>query len=319
MTAKRMIQVDRFVGMQKVCEGRVKDLEIEKNSGVPSATRLTAKSKGGRESLDQQSESRALPEVLQIRCPSCTKLYEVHSKDVRGRQPQFECVLCHCRFSFSFPPAQPDDIQCKILSHSHMKRALESKTLNGSESAYLKTCPKCAALNPLRSLECYSCGVIFSRVEGMPREAHLRAQPSLLKKWKSILNDYENQELHEEFLQSCIAVQALDFARDRYQEAIAMQGIDPIGEQMVRRVDGLKNETKEPSNKSNLLQGSLLHNLLMRYWRAFPLALGVIFVFIGLIGKTNRNMVGVGITLLLLSVGFVYIMNGRVKWNDFIR
>jgi ribosomal protein L40E len=306
--------------LKKIKKEFIIEIEDSGNQGSSSVKTFDGEAMTQIEREPGRNKPKAqLPDVLQIRCPSCTKLYELQTKDVRGHQPQFECVFCHCRFAFSFPPSNPYDIQCRVISHSHMKRALEGKNLTGAESAYLKTCPKCAALNPLRSLECYSCGVIFSRVEGLPRDAKLRAQPSLLKKWKAVLADYENQELHEDFLQSCTAVQALEFAKDRYQEMISVQGIDPIGDQILKRIEGLKNETIIADQPMLVLPQAKVFQVLKRYYRAAPLLIGIFLVLIGLIGKTNRNMVGVGITVLILSLGVVYILNGKVRWNDFIR
>ncbi len=168
---------------------------------------------------------------LKIRCPSCTKLYEVESEEIHSETPLFQCISCDSRFSFEYPPTEPLNVLCfpvtlnlaEVLSTDAGHQA--SPLLHAEPGTQeMKSCPKCGALNGRRAKECYSCHVLFERLEGLPKDPSLKAQPSLVRKWKNLVENFENEKLHEEFLMACHQMDALRFATLKYEELKSAQG-----------------------------------------------------------------------------------------------
>lgn len=196
---------------------------------------------------------------MKIRCPSCAKLYEVENDDITSETPLFQCISCESRFSFEYPPADPKNVICFKVSLEQpepeppskeetfasilkSERAIDAErqsmeTEPGSQE--MKSCPKCGALNGRRSKECYSCHVIFEKLEGLHKDPSLKAQPSLVRKWKNLVENFDNEDLHDEFIRSCHELDALKFAIMKYEDLKSAQGGDPQCDQMIARINSL--------------------------------------------------------------------------------
>lgn len=255
---------------------------------------------------DSQHESVANlnSEKFKLRCPSCAKLYEVDSVDIETVSPQFQCVSCDCRFTFAYPPINPDHIVCSVVN------ALGHLSLQTEQ----KTCPKCAAISPAEAEECYSCRVIFARLEGLPADSTLRAQPSLVRKWKMLMEDFTDETKHEEFVSSCQQVEALSFAFSKYNDMKQALGGDALCERMLLRVQKLSEVSGQTAVKENslakksgrsrpwtgyIVPGAYIMCALLILWGSFSLA--------------NRNLVGVGVAIACLMTGVILSGKGRVN------
>jgi hypothetical protein len=260
---------------------------------------------------------------LKIRCPACAKLYEVQTSDIRTEAPLFQCMSCDCRFSFDYPPSNPDLIQSFLVSTPTLEEKLsESLRHHNAEhcvdvnQADLKACPKCAALNSRRSQECYSCHVLFEKLEGLPLDKNLRAQPSLVRKWKILIENFQNESLHEEFIRSCQHLEALRFALSKYEEIRQAQGGDPLCDEMISRIQTIMLVGLQQQNK-NQPQDSQAKLKWQKYLYWGPFGLSSILILMGMINLGHRNLIGVGVALAVMSAGLIIMVKGRLSLSDF--
>ena len=240
-------------------------------------------------------------EKIRLRCPSCAKLYEVKSADIRESSPQFQCVACQCRFTFDFPvPA----------GEMALARAVDAESQD-------RECRKCGALNKAQSQECYNCQVLFSKVEDLPLDPTLRAQPSLVRKWKLLLQNFDDISQHEAFLMNCHQLDALRFATLKYEEIRIEHGRSAICDQMLRRIRAMSEVAlmNRPADRGDEAKKVSAWSRML-IWSPYVLSLGLIVW--GSAGLAHRNMVGVGVAIACLATGLILIVRGKLSRHDFM-
>jgi hypothetical protein len=184
--------------------------------------------------------------------------------------------------------------------------------------------------------------VIFERLEGLPDDPAMKAQPSLVRRWKELLEDYANDFKHGEFLMACHDLDALNFARHKYEQIRQMQGQDEIADRMIARVDALQ-RIEEPTGSVSQPKAteskyeprvrtkpsvdilSLQKNepkaeppKWMRFVLMAPFAISFLLILLGVVLSGQRNMIGTGIAVALLSYGLITGLRGPLKMKDFL-
>jgi len=276
---------------------------------------------------------------LKVRCPSCSKLYEVSGEDIHSEVPVFQCVTCDSKFAFAYPPENPDRVDCFALTASEARLVeAESNNANGqkltfqealtevvttqavvqtAQSQQMKSCPKCGAMNGRRSKECYSCHVLFERLEGLPQDPSLKAQPSLVRKWKNLLENFDNQELHDEFIRSCQKLDALRFAISKYEEIKAAQGGDALCDRMIAQINSLM-----MVNLSHKPLAPAPAKSVKPKWQKYlfwgPYALSALLVLLGMMNLGHRNLIGLGVAIACMASGVIVMVRGRFSASDFL-
>ena len=257
--------------------------------------------------------------LIEFRCPQCFKLYCTEADDVQSAQPQFECQVCHAEFAFDFPPENPKSVLTRSLSLPQVGKLAEVTVQSEAETQpELTVCPKCATPNPRPQAECYKCGVILAKAKQLTA-----GRPSLMRMWQELMQDYTNITKHMAFVNRCEDLQALPFALKRYQSLKEVQPQDSLATQMLNSVlvRSLSAQTRtwvahpKFASTRELLKSIPWHNLL----RSSPLAFGSVMILVGLLDRGHRNMLGGGVTLLVLTLGFVAFLKGRVAVSDFWR
>lgn len=254
---------------------------------------------------------------LKIRCPSCAKLYEVGSSDIQTEMPLFQCISCQCHFGFEYPPRDLSQILCFPVDIQKASRIeTPTETTNAEQQELTKTCPKCGALNSRKSTECYSCHVLFERIEGLPKDLSLKAQPSLVKKWKNLIENFENEGLHDEFIRSCHQLDALQFATFKYEELKLAQGGDPLCDRMLARINALLlvNLSQKPISKKS----ENLKSKWQKYFYWGPFGLSALLILLGMVNLGHRNLIGVGVALSFMSAGLIIMIKGKISLSDFV-
>lgn len=276
-------------------------------------------------------------EKLRLRCPTCAKLYEVNRRDILSHSPQFDCVSCATRFMIDLQ--SPLDEQGEVLTQVvfkdfdqelglQMQKDLESESfaaLQGAISSQKKSissCPKCGAARETKSSECYSCHVIFDRLEELPMDPSLKAQPSLIRKWKQLVLNFDNRALHDEFLKSCRELEALRFAILKYEELRKAQGgRDDICQSMITKAQSMLDVTLSARALSRTREESASLKSIVG-WHKFvflvPLSISILMILIGFFSLSLRNLVGAGVAMVLLTFGLVLFWKGRISLSDFI-
>lgn len=234
--------------------------------------------------------------------------------------PHFRCVSCPTTFTFDFPPVDPQLILCRAV-----------ETGENPTPVAMRKCPRCGKECAKSFQECPSCQVLFERLEGLPTDPSLRAQPSLVRRWKELLEDFENAELHEGFIEACRRLDALAFAASKYRELSQIQGGDPLCEQKLKLIDELVQKKllatasprpqmakKEPVSPFAEDQQKNLSPVWMRWLLAAPILVGFLLFLVGLGGWAPRNTVGAGLSIGLLGLGVVMAVKGRLSLRDFV-
>ncbi|MGZ3747501.1 MAG: hypothetical protein ACXWRE_09025 [Pseudobdellovibrionaceae bacterium] len=279
-------------------------------------------------------------EKLRLRCPLCAKLYEVNDADIISHSPQFDCVSCATRFGFKFDKhlnANCREIATFVVNSSpemEKARSLQKELDNGEKrnskpKGHTRTCPKCGAINENKKgqkiEECYSCHVIFSRLEELPLDPTLKAQPSLVRKWKNLVMNFNNKELHEDFLKSCLQLDALRFAILKYGELKSAQGgADEVCERMISKAQGLLQVTLSGKTEGNLhfpkdvtKDVTAPRQAWHKYVLWVPLVVSLLMILTGFFSLSLRNLVGAGVSVMLLTFGLILFWKGRISLSDF--
>jgi len=253
--------------------------------------------------LQTDQETRDSERELELRCPQCFKLYKVRVGLIHSQQPHFDCVSCHVRFAFDYPPRNWNAVHTKVI-RSPQVRLSENPAI----AKTLKPCPRCQGLNPRGAIECNKCQVVFAKVESISSDTSSAARPSLIKAWQDLLSDYSNLRKHMEFVDRCEELQALPFAMRKYRDLKEVQPHDSMAAQMMNSV-----VMRALGKNSQWLQRLPWSNI----FRVTPLVIAGILMLGGLIRPGWRNFVGGGVSLVVLTLGFAYLMKGRVSWKDF--
>lgn len=263
---------------------------------------------------------------MKIRCPHCAKLYEVQSEDVQSETPLFQCISCETRFSFINPPADLQNVVCFIVetAKTEVSESVEGdahQQLSTDEELHggTKSCPKCGALNGRRSKECYSCHVIFEKLEGLPTDPTLRAQPSLVRKWRHLLDNFEKETLHDDFIKSCYELDALRFALMKYSDLKEAQGGDPQCDRMIARINALTVVGLSGKNKPVFDSAKDARPSWQKYLYWAPFVASFILITMGMINLGHRNLIGVGVALAFMSAGLIVMVRGKISLSDFIK
>ncbi|MFS4460614.1 hypothetical protein [Bdellovibrio sp. HCB2-146] len=220
------------------------------------------------------------------------------------------------------PEAPAASVAFETVLNQHAESVIDAAAVSAVEpgNAEMKSCPKCGALNGRRSKECYSCHVLFERLEGLPQDPSLRAQPSLVRKWKSLLENFTDMNLHDDFIRSCRELDALKFAVLKYEELKAAQGGDELCDQMLARIQGMMmvSLSQKPVHKDSVepVMSFITRNRKYFYWG--PYGLSALMILIGMMNLGHRNLIGVGVALACMTSGLIVMIRGRISWSDFV-
>ncbi len=261
-----------------------------------------------------------LAPVLDFRCPTCSKLYQVDSRLIKSSSPHFDCVVCGEVFCFQYPPKDWHRIEAQRITDR-----------NSASQKLEKVCPKCSAINMNGSQECYSCQVVFQNYELLKREDYPNALPSLVNAWQNYLQDFENAEKQKSFLQKCFSANQLDYARAKLNSLRKVMGPeDAMCAQAAAELDKL-NQIKQQEKRLKPQDGALrfkdepLVNMIKRLLRqrrvlyCGPVVLAMLMIMFGLVSREHRNTIGPGVAIIILHVGLIYTFKGRITLSDFLR
>lgn len=238
-------------------------------------------------------------------------------RDVEDSGAQFKCLCCEAHFGLKTPVKNSRDVKTELIEAGLSRDqflARQQKTVQE-----VRKCLKCAALNPKSLEECLKCGVIFARLEGLPLDQQLGAIPSLVRSWQELMSDYQNLRKHFEFVDRCEDLNAIPFALRKYEELKSVQPHDEIAQSMFQKVIMKRFANVSPEQWAWLLQvrRQILALPWMRILRVGPVVLGTILIFIGLAAPGLRNLVGLGVAMAFVTVGFVVFNTGRFDLRDF--
>lgn len=271
-------------------------------------------------------------EAIHFRCPQCQKLYSAHLEAFQSHEPHFECLHCHSVFGIDLSQFQAPVLAKTSVFETKENTLTETKNeiLVKSESVdrnsvSKKACPKCGATNNLKAEECKSCQVVFAKIEGQELSGEWKVSPTTMKLWKSLLEDFENQNLHQEFIESCSKENILAFALERYETLDRSFGGDPLVRRNLEQVrarilaplelpitQGSEVKTSSKAEGQQAVDENdeiPLKTILM----FLSYGIGILLFFLGVMKAGPKNSSGFGVALIMMTYGVIYFIDNRKK------
>lgn len=253
-------------------------------------------------------------EKLIISCPECQKKYAVNPQKIRTQEPEFLCRNCLTRFAFRFSLANIGKpiVTFKLNNaQGHAEKSFAATLAAVSpDSQEIKSCPKCGAHQHHSQTECYSCGIIFEKINktSSPEEEKTRKQEDSLNQelqnlWYGILEDYENKQKHEHFVKFCRENGKLQWALEKYQKILNALPQDLIALEMRQKISG----TVQASIQVQLEQTRTPMNTYLMILMTLLILSGIAMISVGLSLPGLRNLVGFGTALCVLTLGVIYV------------
>jgi hypothetical protein len=225
---------------------------------------------------------------VRFRCPHCQKLYQTGTDVFEGSAPEFDCSSCSKTFTLT---TQQDAFG--LYNTSFEKQAVFS------------TCPKCSGLKPQKSDECPSCGVLASKYIAL-QKVESPALFELNQCWQKVMNHFDDDQYHQDFLNKCHMKMALNFAFQKYSELQKTLGFDQLCEKYIRQIElRMEQQFRTPQetkiNSQNLKSRIEISTL---QWLFFSVGtVGMLSLIYNKFIPTFPNFNGFVLTLTLLSFG----------------
>lgn len=263
------------------------------------------------ENLDQSSE------YLTIRCPDCLKLYMVSEDQIKTVYPEFTCSDCQCHFAFEYPVANKNAVITFKVVPTHFE--------------FKKKCPKCEFMQNEKNEICTACGVVIENFLLIKNETYPKVSVDLIKQWNDVLKEFENGYTHDLFIKNCQAKQKLDYAEFKYkelgrragEEAMVMPWLEKINPEKYdptyndKKIEELQAEAQriripmpEAAKKIYNVYGYMLRN---NWFYLLGTLSGILLIVMGIATPGKRNQIGLGIALLLSSLGFYVFRSNPQK------
>lgn len=251
--------------------------------------------------------------LFYMKCPACLKLYVVDRNAIHTAQPRFECELCLTQFELSHSIESLMDF---VPVEELVPTQKIQETGFGGEK---KTCPQCGHYNLLSSTECASCQIVFKKWI-KPSTEELRpknlAVHSLEAHWAQILENFENQNMHEQFIVRCQKNGELSWALQRYRDLEALTVGDEVCQALCQNMVQKILTLKIKSSESERYKSSQRTRNRYLYWSV--LAIALVCVLLGIFSSSLRNLLGLGLAIWALCYGLAYSVRGSVSLKDFL-
>lgn len=232
---------------------------------------------------------------MRFRCPNCQKLYRTHTDVFEGANPEFECD--GCRESF-------------LLDKSRNEFGLfETKT----KAYFFAECPKCTKLMPGELKECPSCGVFVEKYQQITQSE----SPTLFQMnqlWKQVLENFNDDQLHQNFLNLCHKNLALSFAFQKYDELRKAMNYDAKCEKYLNQIEvRLEQQFLAQQSAQNSQKENPKRKLGQRIFAWVSLC-GLCFLVFNRIRPTFANLNGVVVAITVLAFS-LWLVSSQNKTN----
>lgn len=275
---------------------------------------------------------------IKVRCPQCFKLYRVDFSSVALHRPKFQCTQCQEKFSLQIQDCQGLDeiigfsesweekstneedvissfaqrndvlgIEGPLDSLQQNKKSEEKTVFKPEERSHKELdkegvpCPKCETLNPIGSLECKHCHVVIKKFVEIKKDPSLVNVPQKLKEiWQMVLNHYEDEDLHQEFIRQCRKLNRLEFAASRYKKILDAQPQEELALRFRREIVALASIAPELTTTSTKVNP--IDKPKMRVpFTSIAMLLSSILMFVGYMTPEFRNLMGIGAAFLFIT------------------
>lgn len=246
------------------------------------------------------------PEI-RMRCPNCFKLYAVDPQTIYVEKPEFDCVSCDQKFWISFPEAleHSEIVAFPIEWSEQYKSELEveeAMPIETTETLDPKTVAKVS-----RDISETMNEPLPESTSGIRKvgfiddvETELNSEYWFLEKsWEKVLNNYDEQSVHKEFIHSARAKQSLEFALGKYKNFCEANSHDVVSKEM-------------KSYCEKLIQDFAIHQSVLgsksknskSYFKLLPwvvISLSAGLIGLGFSNESLSDLAGFGFALIFLT------------------
>lgn len=247
--------------------------------------------------VENQESRNTSPNLHQevVHCPHCDRSYLILLSDLLEEANRFICKSCTKEFWLR---------RSDFLAGSGEFSGISSEEYLGAAK---EKCPKCGAGISRLDEACSSCGVIGSKYLAMKDSGpYLKINPKLKALWVRVLNHYNDDQIHNEFISECLKENHLRYASSQYKQMKDVIGEDEKVLEALRKIQTLTEiyfedkaveaEKKKSSRPSRSISSSLLR------WEIGLFGAGIICILSGLASPMARNLIGLGVVLIALPL-----------------
>lgn len=263
------------------------------------------------ENLTLNFEPRS--QTVKVRCPQCFKLYAVKALEIQETKPKFECQQCKTRFWLAYPECldQPEVMGFPVewLETQVSRPASTAPT----PAAKTEKCPKCQIEHMAGQKECFHCGLIFEKYHAKEENrTNLLppAHPDLAKHWGRVLEGYESEERHLQFLKDCQKKKGLDYASYQYGRILEINPSDEQAQAMKDMILALS-QTQMESQTVKVPEAKAKKGKWPRL-STVAMIIGAGLIVAGFSFVQFRNLIGFGTAVLFLSLAIRYYRGADV-------
>lgn len=245
-------------------------------------------------------------EIL-FRCPHCQKLFCTDSA-INSKNIEFQCTDCNEDFYLT----------------SQMTASGLYQTQRRSIHDF-SPCAKCGYLKNKQNDECPSCGVMETKYNDIIKLESPRLF-ELNKMWNLVIQDIENDQVHQNFLNQAQSMSALSFAAQKYTELKKIMGDDRLIEKYLKQIElrleaALNGYLSEEKNKTAFPRAlpSFRKNFFgieYTYRNIFLLIsfVGVLFFLVNVIRPLFPTMNGLIVAAIILSLGLWSVSKNHTRF-----
>ena len=271
-----------------------------------------------------------------MRCPQCFEVFDVNLIDIRSLDPQFKCSSCDSFFELSL--RNEIDFSQTQLAKPVSSSPAESKHLKSDPILHkvFAKCPKCSEPYAQQDKECHRCGVVFEslmRIEHRKlsdeQSTSIYASSVVKDAWEDVLLNYENIELHQNFIAAAWADGSLDYASAKYKEMSELIPGDAVSKQLLAEIKALADvsfENQSETNSKSVSQENIFSSILEGLFNFRDLNLSFkrmklanvitniiligcgVVIAMGILLPHLRNLIGFGVSLLFLVLALRFFV-----------
>lgn len=251
---------------------------------------------------------------IKVSCPNCLKLFAVSPNEIQETRPRFQCNSCHQKFWIAYPESleQPNGVigfpldWVEDANNEYIPQEQEELISPNVTSEPSFECIKCGGLNPTKAKECASCGVVFEKII---ENKSVYASQELQTSWEKVIEDYENESTHDDFLRLAGVENNYAYAASKYQGIFEACPSDELASGMIQKIEAIVSAPVEVAaaevkaampTKKSFLQRIRIGSLLI--------LMCTIVIAMGYFVPSLRNLMGIGTAVLfiLLALRFYF-------------
>jgi predicted nucleic acid-binding Zn-ribbon protein len=173
------------------------------------------------------------------------------------------------------------------------------------------SCPKCGHGYAAGDSECEKCGVVFMKIKEKSQAPSYSASIEVRELWDAVLEDYDNFEKHQNFINAASADRSLEYAAEHYAKILEVCPQDELAQKAQKEVNALAFARFESQIVKNGPSKNSFFGDIPLSFRKFRLTSFVIFlcavvIATGIILPHQRNLVGAGTSVMFFIFALRY-------------